>query len=208
MTPRLFRPRLVANNGPAPGTARPGAGQADAFRALILPHLDSAYNLACYLTRDPVLSEDVVQDAFLRAFKAFPQFRGGSARGWLFTIVRNCCRSAMSARSSAAIHTIHEAALSDSELDQIGQRPDDQPGPEQILVERQGADEVRQMLNALPEPFREALVLREMEELSYKEIAEATGVAIGTVMSRLARARAMLAGIITEHAAEESRNSR
>src|SRR5207237_1672857 len=91
-TIRLFRPRS-AGNDPPPGDPRPGAGHADAFRTLILPHLDGAYNFACYLTRDPSLSEDVVQDAFIRAFKAFPQFRGGSAKAWLFTIVRNCSRS-------------------------------------------------------------------------------------------------------------------
>ena len=200
---RLFRPRNAVGNGAAPGSPHPGAAHVDGFRALILPHLDGAYNFACYLTRDPVLSEDIVQDAFIRAFNGFAQFRGGSAKAWLFTIVRNCCRSSMSARASATLHAVHDA-----DVDEIESRPDPDLDPEQALIAKQSADEVRQLLNALPEPFREALILRELEELSYKEIAEVTGVAIGTVMSRLARARAILTGIVTDRAADETRNSR
>jgi RNA polymerase sigma factor (sigma-70 family) len=207
--PQLLKPRLVAANGPAPGSVGPGSGQADAFRRTILPHLDGAYDLACYLTRDPILSEDLVQDSFLRAFKAFPQFRGGSAKAWLFTIVRNCCRSAMSTRNATAIHAIHEASLSEHEARQVEQHPDTAPDPEQSLIQREEAVDVRQLLNALPEPFREALVLRELEELSYKEIAEVTGVAIGTVMSRLARARAIISAAVTGRVAtgDDSRSS-
>jgi RNA polymerase sigma-70 factor (ECF subfamily) len=173
----------------------------------VLPHLDGAYNLACFLTRDPVLSEDIVQDAFLRAFRGFDQYRGGSARAWLFTIVRNCCRSTMGARSQAALHTIHEAALGPEEANVIDARPDDAPDPEQALIGREGADEARALLDALPEPFREALVLRELEELSYKEIAEVTGVAIGTVMSRLSRARTILAELASSRVRTEANRS-
>jgi RNA polymerase sigma-70 factor (ECF subfamily) len=203
---RLFRPRSAGNDS-APGDPRPGAGHADAFRTLILPHLDGAYNFARYLTRDPVLSEDVVQDAFIRAFKAFPQFRGGSAKAWLFTIVRNCSRSSMSAGAATRLHAVHDAALSEQDRHELQSRPAPEPDPEQALIERQSADEVRQLLNSLPEPFREALILREFEDLSYKEIAEVTGVAIGTVMSRLARARSILAGMVSERAANETRSS-
>src|SRR5581483_12283792 len=86
IAPSVFTRRRTAQNGPATGTSSPGAGQAEDFRRLILPHLDGAYNLARFLTRDAVLSDDVVQDAMLRAFRAFGQFRGGSPRAWLFTI--------------------------------------------------------------------------------------------------------------------------
>ena len=168
----------------------------------MLPHLDGAYNFACYLTRDPVLSEDIVQDAFIRAFNGFGGFRGGSAKAWLFTIVRNCCRTSMSGRASATLH-----AVQDTDAPEVEARPDPSPDPEQALIDKQTGDEVRQLLNSLPEPFREALILREMEELSYKEIAEVTGVAIGTVMSRLARARAILTGLVGDRAADEARNN-
>lgn len=194
---RLFTPRLVAARDTS---AR--ASQADQFRLTVLPHLDAAYNLACYLTRDPMVSEDIVQDAFLRAFRAFGDLRGGSAKPWLLAIVRNCCRTTMAARARSAIMTIHEGALSADQLHDVEQRPDEGDDPEQDLIRREGADEARSLIEALPEPFREALVLRELEELSYKEIAEVTGVAIGTVMSRLSRARTMLADVATGRGAD------
>jgi len=189
---RLFTLRLASARGPETA-ARADAGE---FRRAVLPHLDGAYNLACYLTRDPALSEDVVQDAFLRAFRAFPQFRGGSARAWLFAIVRNCSLTALAARHAANVRTIGIGALSQDEAGQVERAADAGPDPEQSLIEREGAQRASDWLNALPEPFREALVLRELEDLSYKEIAEVTGVAIGTVMSRLARGRAILARVI------------
>jgi RNA polymerase sigma-70 factor (ECF subfamily) len=177
---------------------------------MMLPHLDGAYNLARYLTRDPVLSDDIVQDAFLRAVRAFPDFRGGSSRAWLLTIVRNCCRSTMAARSASAVHAVYEANLSDAQLQEFHDRADDTDNAEQALIRTMDAEEVRMAVQALPEPYREALVLRELEELSYKEIAEVTGVAIGTVMSRLARARSLLAPRLAgtgSHADDESRSS-
>ena len=200
----FFRPRLVAGNGPAPAPPPSGAGHAAAFRVAILPHLDGAYNLACYLTRDPVLSEDVVQDAFLRAFRAFPDFRGGSARAWLFAIVRNCCRSTMSSRQAAGLRAVTEACLSTGDAAAVAAAADEDAGPEAALIRRREIDEVRASIHALPEPFREALVLRDLEELSYREIAEVTEVALGTVMSRLARGRAMLADLLLAPAAGQS----
>jgi RNA polymerase sigma factor (sigma-70 family) len=193
LSPRLFKPRAVAGANAAPVPASAGAGHAELFRATFLPHLDGAYNLARFLTRDPVLSDDIVQDAFLRAFRAFPKFRGGSARAWLFTIVRNCSRTAMASRAQHAARTPHGLTLSDVPQLEIEELADGRENPEEALIRQQDAAAVRQLVESLPEPFREALILREMEELSYQEIAEVTGVAIGTVMSRLARARAMLA---------------
>ena len=189
---RFFPLRLASSPKPAPAPVPNAAAE---FRTAILPHLDGAYTLACYLTRDPALSEDVVQEAFLRAFKAFPQFRGGSAKAWLFAIVRNCSLTALAARHSANVRTIGIGALSAEEAERFEERAD-ALDPEQSLLACESAQEVSDWLNALPEPFREALVLRELEDLSYKEIAEVTGVAIGTVMSRLARGRAILARVI------------
>jgi RNA polymerase sigma factor (sigma-70 family) len=199
---RPFSLRLATARAPKPAPPGPAAEPVAEFRSAILPHLDGAYNLACYITRDAALSEDIVQEAFLRAFKAFPQFRGGSARAWLLTIVRNCSLSALSARNAANVRTIGIGALSRQDAERLEQRPDEEPDPEQSLIAREGAQEMSEWLSALPEPFREALVLREFEDLSYKEIAEVTGVAIGTVMSRLARGRAILAQVIGDRSGE------
>jgi RNA polymerase sigma factor (sigma-70 family) len=182
--------------------------QADAFRQLILPHLDGAYNLARYLTRDSVLSEDVVQDAVLRAFRAFGQFRGSSPRAWLFAIVRNCSRTAVSGRRGAMLLVINESALGDDAAAQLGSRADTGPTPEDEMVRKQDADRVRSAIEAIPEPFREAVVLRDLEELSYAEITEVTGAPVGTVMSRLSRGRAMLAKELLPAREDEGEQSR
>jgi len=191
--PLRFIQRLSTNNGPAPDPDRSGAGQVHSFREQILPHLDGAYNLARYLTRDPVLSEDVVQEAVLRAFRAFEQFRGASPRAWLFAIVRNCCRTAQAGAGGAVALVIHESALSEEAATQVGRQADPSPSPEEEVFRKAEVGRVRSAIEAIPEPFREAIVLRELEDLSYAEIAQVTGVPIGTVMSRLARGRSMLA---------------
>jgi RNA polymerase sigma factor (sigma-70 family) len=167
--------------------SRPAAGPSDAFRDLVLAHLDGAYSLACYLTRDPVLSEDIVQDAVVRAFRAFDQYRGGSSRAWLLAIVRNCCRTAQTSRGGALGLVVQEIGGDEKE------RADPSPTPEEEAIRNGEVDRVRAAIEAMPEPFREAVVLRDLEELSYAEIAEVTGVPVGTVMSRLSRGRAMLA---------------
>jgi RNA polymerase sigma-70 factor (ECF subfamily) len=188
-----FTPRLAASNGPAPGRSSPGAGDAHEFKRIVLPHLDGAYNLARYLTRDPVLSDDVVQDAVLRAYRAFGQFRGGSPRAWLLAIVRNCCRTAQAGAGGGLSLVIHESGLSAEAAAQLVQQPDPSPSPEEEVFRKAEADRVRSAIEAIPEPFREAVVLRDLEDLSYAEIAEVMGVPVGTVMSRLARGRAVLA---------------
>jgi len=188
----LFAPRLVAGNRSAPGSSPPGVDAA-AFKQLVVPHLDGAYNLARYLTRDPVLSEDVVQDAFLRAFRAFGQFRGDSPRAWLYAIVRNCCRSAQSGRGGAVSLVIAESGLGEEAAAELSHQPDPGPTPEEEVFRMADIARVRSAIEGLPEPFRETVILRDLEDLSYAEIAEVAGVPVGTVMSRLSRARAMLA---------------
>ena len=158
----------------------------------MLPHMDAAFSLARYLSRDADAAEDIVQTAFLRAFRAFGSFRGDSAKAWLLAIVRNACRDWMRER---------QLGLARADLDMIGMtdagaEPVDFDTPDEILARRQDAEMTHAAIEALPEPFREALVLREFEELSYREIATISGVPIGTVMSRLARARQMLADLI------------
>lgn len=170
--------------------------EVDDFRRLVLPHLSGAYNLARYLTRDPVLSEDIVQDAFVRALRGFSQFRGGSPRAWLFTIVRNCCRTAHSGPSAALALVVHESSLSEDDALSFERQSDPAPSPEDEVIQKTEADRLRRAIEAMPEPFREAIVLRELEDLSYAEIAEVSGVPIGTVMSRLSRGRSILADLL------------
>jgi RNA polymerase sigma-70 factor (ECF subfamily) len=193
IAPSLFTRRRSAGEGLAPDRSSSGASHAYEFQQQVLPHLDGAYNLARYLTRDAVLSEDIVQDAVLRAFRAFGQFRGGSPRAWLFAIVRNCCRTAQAGAGGRVALVIHESSLSEEAAVQLGDHPDPGPTPEEEVMRKADVDRIRSAIEAIPEPFREAIVLRELEDLSYAEIAEVTGVPVGTVMSRLARARAMLA---------------
>jgi RNA polymerase sigma factor (sigma-70 family) len=162
------------------GVALPGA--ADSFENRILPHLDSAYNLARWLVRDPTLAQDVVQDAVVRALGYFASFRDGDARAWLLRIVRNVAYDALARRRSGQPATMDDAL-------EVADPADD---PEATLARRQQVERLDLALAALPIDLRECLVLRELEGLSYKQIAEVAGVPIGTVMSRLARARAAL----------------
>lgn len=148
----------------------------------MLPHLDAAANLARWLTRSDAEADDIVQDAMLRAFRAFDGFRGASAKPWLLAIVRNCTVNAMTAKKRyAALPEDHAEIISDPA-----------PGPEDITLNSERDRDLAALLAALPAEFRETLILREMEEMSYRDIAAVTGVPIGTVMSRLARARALL----------------
>jgi RNA polymerase sigma factor (sigma-70 family) len=159
------------------------------FDNLILPHINAAYNLARFLSRDAAAADDIVQDAFLRAFRAFDGYRGGDPKAWLLAIVRNCSFNWTRAnRAGAGAHACDPDELADVAQDT----------PESSLLRKSDIEEVRAMIEKLPGPFRETLVLRELEDLSYKQIAEITGVPVGTVMSRLARARQMLSSSL-EH---------
>ena len=151
------------------------------FEAQALPHLDAAYNLARWLSRSPSDADDIVQDAMLRAFRGFDGFRGGDAKAWLLTIVRNCWRSA-----GAATKRRGHTALDDEVLVFEGADPEDS------AIQSGARRRLDLAMAQLPEEFREVLILREMEDMSYREIAAVTGAPIGTVMSRLARGRALL----------------
>ncbi|NIX77514.1 sigma-70 family RNA polymerase sigma factor [Microvirga sp. c23x22] len=163
----------------------------------MLPHLDAAYNLARYLLRDPVAAEDVAQDAFLRAFRAFEGYRGGDPKAWILAIVRNCCHTSAKAAASHLTVPLEAAEASGGDPGEGSSRSaglvDPADSPETVTVRYDEIATMRELIEDLPIPFRETLVLRELEELSYQEIADATGAPIGTVMSRLARARNLLA---------------
>jgi RNA polymerase sigma factor (sigma-70 family) len=163
----------------------------------MLPHLKAAHSLACDLTRDSTAAEEIVQDAFLRAFGAFPSYRGGEPRAWLFAIVRNCFFTEKRARRRATAVLIAECELSQAQtLARDNVADDTLETPEAELIRRHEVDRLRAAVASLPEPFRATLILRELEELSYKEIAILTGIPIGTVMSRLARSRKMLSEML------------
>lgn len=192
---------LSQKAGPFAGAAVPQDHSPDPvlaarFRDQILPHLDSAYSLARFLSRDGSAAEDIVQDAFLRAYRGFDQYRGGNPRAWILTIVRNCYRSWHADTRRAAARQAQapsggpnaDDASDPFDLDDLCAEGDT---PEAALLRRREADAVNVVLDSLPEPFREVLVLRELEDLSYREIADITGLTIGTVMSRLARARGL-----------------
>ncbi|HKE40366.1 MAG TPA: sigma-70 family RNA polymerase sigma factor [Casimicrobiaceae bacterium] len=162
------------------------------FEQMMLPHLDAAYNLARWLVRDPSIAEDVVQDAYERAWRYFTAFRGGSGRPWLLQIVRNAAYSTLKTqRQRMEVSLISEMSPADedgAEADVL----DSSSGPEAALARRQDLAALDDALNALPVTWRECLILREVEALSYKEIARIMDVPIGTVMSRLSRARQAL----------------
>jgi RNA polymerase sigma-70 factor (ECF subfamily) len=165
------------------------------FRDAALPHLDDVYTLARYLMRSAADADDAVQECYLRAFRHFDGFRGQATKPWLMAILRNVCRAEFARRAGTAGEP---AELAEDALP-LWQEPESSPETA-ILRQRDGAT-VRALVEALPEPFREAIVLRDINDLSYREIAEVVGAPIGTVMSRLGRARSMLreAWLKSEH---------
>jgi RNA polymerase sigma factor (sigma-70 family) len=158
------------------------------FDAVVLPHLDAAFNYARWLTRSNADAEDVVQDACLRALRLFASLRGDDARAWLLTIVRHAWYARLSRRAASTDVLYEETA---------DPRADESLDPEALAMQRQTVDRVRDAVERLPVDFREVVVLRELEGLSYKEIATVVGIPIGTVMSRLARARERLVAVLT-----------
>jgi RNA polymerase sigma-70 factor (ECF subfamily) len=159
------------------------------FREAALPYLNDVYTLAHYLLRDAADAEDAVQECYLRAFRHFDGYRGPAMKPWLFAILRNVCRAEYARRAVAPTSAIEEVPES---AEQAPLWHEAEQTPEAQLQRRWDADTIRRLVAALAEPFREAFVLREIENLSYREIADVAEVPVGTVMSRLARARAML----------------
>ena len=159
------------------------------FRELALPYLDDVYTLARYLLRDTADADDAVQECYLRALKHFHTYRGPTIRPWLFAILRNVCHAEFARRAGAP------STGTDELPEQAEQAPlwhEAQETPEAAIVKQHDAGTIRRLIAGLAEPFRETFVLREIQNLSYREIADVAEVPVGTVMSRLARARAML----------------
>jgi RNA polymerase sigma factor (sigma-70 family) len=174
-----------------------------------LPHLDAAYNLAFWLVRNEADAEDVVQDAYLRAFKAYGQFNGGDIRPWLLTIVRNVAYRWLSVRKRNAnvVSIEHALASRGGDDSSVFEPASGEPTAEDLLISDGERSLIRRALAELAPAFREVIVLREFEGLSYQDIAGVTGVPIGTVMSRLSRARAELKDLLTRLMTKENRNA-
>lgn len=153
------------------------------FEEIMMPHLNAAYNLARWLMRNGEDAEDVAQEAYLRAFRSFETFQGQDARAWMLAIVRNTCFTWLKKRGERTAVEFDEQAHSGA---------DDAPNAESVLLNEAALGSLNGCLEGLPAEYREVMVLRELEELSYKEISEIARVPVGTVMSRLARGRKRL----------------
>lgn len=173
------------------------------FEAAALPHLNAAYNLARWLLRDDRAAEDVVQEAYLRGFRFFDSFRGSDARPWLLGIVRNRCYSWLADRGHEG-ETVEFVEDRDSLADSVtgGGLGD----PEMLLLRKLDQERIDRAIHGLPPVFREVIVLRELEGMSYEEIASVAGVPAGTVMSRLARARALLRQALMQDDEKDGQN--
>jgi RNA polymerase sigma factor (sigma-70 family) len=171
-------------------------GSLQRFERIVLPHLDDAYTLARYLLRDEHDAQDVVQEASLRALRYFEGYGGGDARAWLLAIVRNCSRTWRKRRR------VDDRTIPFDDAEEILTSEADSPDAAAVQASEQAR--VQRAIDSLPEEFREVIVLREVQDLSYREIGDVVGVPIGTVMSRLARARKRLAVLLEIEAREAS----
>lgn len=162
------------------------------FEKTVLPHLDAAYNLARWLTRNDQDAQDVVQEASMRAFRFFDRLRGDDARPWLLAIVRNAAYTWLAKNRPAEIVALDDAASISDDTVSAGHAQPEETNPEVIVLQSANRKIVNQALEDLAVGYREVLVMRELEDLSYKEIASIAGIPVGTVMSRLARGREQL----------------
>ena len=172
------------------GTGSVDGDRARRFRDAALPHLDDVFTLARYLMRNAADAEDAVQECYLRALRHFDSYRGPTMKPWLLAILKNVCVAEFARRSRQPVPAGSDEDDTTPEEVPMWQEP--QASPEAELLRRFDDATIRRLVDALPQPFRETIVLREINDLSYREIADIVGAPVGTVMSRLARARAML----------------
>jgi len=176
---------------------KPAQSRLEMFEEIVLPHLNAAYNLAWWLTRNEQDAQDVVQEAYLRALRFFDSYKGGDAKAWVLTVVRNTCRTwwQRENRNAGAV-PFDEAAHS---VDTYA------PNQEKSMADGEKMVVLRGCIEMLPVDFREVLIMRELEEMSYREISDVTGLALGTVMSRLSRARKRLEECAAKRTMEAAR---
>jgi RNA polymerase sigma-70 factor (ECF subfamily) len=187
---RLPQPLEAERHVMSDRTTEEDAARARRFREAAVPHLDSVYTLARYLLRDPSDAEDAVQECYLRALRHFDTLRGQEVKPWLFAILRNVCRVEYSRRSRVLLYDVN--AEPDKSETTLPLWREAQDTPETEMLRKLDAGTIQGLVAALPDVFREVIVLRELDDLSYREIAGIVGAPVGTVMSRLARGRAML----------------
>ena len=168
------------------------------FEHVVMPHLGAAHDLARWLIRHPQEAEDSVQEAFLKAFRAFDGYAGGNARAWILAIVRNTCMTRLKRLRSDSKVVVLEAVILDRDLMTAEALRDPGRPPDEALASEDIRKRVHTALKMLPELYREVLILRELDELSYREIADAVGVSVGTVMSRLSRGRARMRMLLAD----------
>ena len=173
----------------AGGLVNANDDRAERFKTLALPHLDDIYTLARYLLPSASDADDAVQECYLRAFRHFDTFRGGPVKPWLFAILRNVCHAAYAA-NTRLVYTADDADAGEAQAAPMWREDGDTP--EQAMLRRHDSAAMRRLIAQLPAEFREVIVLREINDLSYRDIAIVIEAPIGTVMSRLARARGML----------------
>ena len=166
------------------------------FEQVVLPHLDAAYNLARWLARNDHDAEDIVQEAFMRAVRYFDAMKGAEARPWLLAIVRNTGYSWLEKNRPSDLVSLDDVAPLSTESEGPGNPSGAEGNPEVILLQSANRKLVNQALEELPVSYREVIVMREIEDLTYKEIASIAGIPIGTVMSRLSRARQRLQRVL------------
>jgi RNA polymerase sigma-70 factor (ECF subfamily) len=185
--PPLFR---IPERETMLGATNGGQERARRFRDAALPHLDDVFSLARYLMRNTSDAEDAVQECYLRALRHFDSYRGPAMKPWLLAILRNVCHAEFARRGNKEV--LADLAETEPAAEEVPMWQEPQTTPETALLRHQDSATVRRLVADLPQPFREVIVLREINDLSYDEIARVAGVPVGTVMSRLARARAML----------------
>jgi RNA polymerase sigma-70 factor (ECF subfamily) len=177
-------------------TGRPGGDAQARFSAVVVPHLDDAFALARWLTGNRTDAEDVVQEASLRAYRAIATFAGGNARAWVLTIVRHTAYTWLRRNRSASLVMVDDLEAVERTHTDLGDQ--ERSTPETELIAKADAARLESAIAELPAPFKETLVLRDVQGLDYREIAQITEVPIGTVMSRLARARRRLVARLTK----------
>lgn len=177
------------------------------FEQLVIPHMPAAFNLACWIMRSRDEAEDVVQEAYMRAYVAFPQFSGASAKPWLLAIVRNASYRALRTRKRTGNVIFFSEDLKGKDRDRVDAIPASDPSPEGMMIAAVERDHILAALAELSTDHREVIVLRELEGLSYSEIAQAIETPVGTVMSRLSRARTDLREALTHRLAKDNPNA-
>lgn len=173
------------------------------FERLIMPHVDAAYNLAHWLMRDSADAEEAAQEAFLRAYKFFGSFRGEEGKAWLLAIVRNTCYTMNGRNQGKRLCDEFDEQIHLPDPDDAGSHGRTCRNPEDLAIEHANCELVNKAIGNLPVAFREVLIMRELEDLSYKEIAKIIDVPLGTVMSRLARGRSLLQQALAAHQEKE-----